>query len=60
MLLLVGKNPSQSNSESKIFWKNLQNTLKANKRGFDGKIRILSIIADNFTYKKLKEKFGVS
>ena len=62
MLTLIEKNFSQldSESESEIFWKSLQETLKANKKGVDGKIRILSIIADNFTYRKLKEKLGVS
>ena len=62
MLTLVEKNFSQldSESESEIFWKSLQEALKANKKGVDGKIRILSIIADNFTYRKLKEKLGVS
>jgi len=31
-----------------------------NKRGIDRKIRILSIIANDFIYKKIKEKLGVS
>lgn len=60
MLLLVEKKSSfQPDSEGEILWKSLQESLKANKRGIDGKIRILSIIAENFTYKKLKEKFKV-
>ncbi|CAG8535972.1 10658_t:CDS:10 [Diversispora eburnea] len=33
--------------------------LKNNKRGIDGKIRILSIIADKFCYKDLREKLQV-
>ena len=60
MLSLIEKKSSQSNDESEILWKSLQNALKVNKRGIDEKIRILSIIANDFTYKKLKEKFGVS
>ena len=58
--MLVIEKKSQSNNESEIFWKSLQNALKANKKGIDGRVRILSIIANNFTYEKLKEKFGVS
>src|SRR6266542_2006647 len=42
------------------FWTSLQKALEINKRGIDGKIRILSIIAEDFTYKKLKEKLKVS
>ncbi|UZO01031.1 uncharacterized protein OCT59_012140 [Rhizophagus irregularis] len=37
----------------------LQKALETNKRGIDGNVRILSIIAENFTYKKLKEKFKI-
>ncbi|GBC25905.2 hypothetical protein GLOIN_2v1767205 [Rhizophagus irregularis DAOM 181602=DAOM 197198] len=60
MLLLVEKKSSfQPDSEGEILWKSLQEALKANKRGIDGKIRILSIIAENFIYKKLKEKLKV-
>jgi len=58
--MLVIEKKSQSNNESEIFWKSLQNALKANKKGNDGKIRILSIIAENFTIKQLKEKLNVS
>ncbi|RHZ82005.1 hypothetical protein Glove_115g68 [Diversispora epigaea] len=41
---------------------NLYNTgfaLKNNKRGIDGKIRVLSIIADKFRYQDLREKLQV-
>src|SRR5581483_8914652 len=58
-MLLVMEKKSQPDSESENFWESLQKALKANKRGIDGKVRILSIIAENFTYKKLNEKFGV-
>jgi len=60
MLLLIEKKSSQPDSDSEIFWKSLQKALEINKRGIDGKIRILSIIAEDFTYKKLKEKLKVS
>jgi hypothetical protein len=46
--------------ECEILWKSLQKALKANKRGIDGKIRILSIIAENFIYKKLREELKVN
>ncbi|PKK56639.1 hypothetical protein RhiirC2_799605, partial [Rhizophagus irregularis] len=59
MLLLIEKKFSQPDSDSEIFWKSLQKALEINKRGIDGKIRILSIIAEDFTYKKLKEKLKV-
>ena len=58
-MLLVIEKKSQPDSESEKFWKSLHKSLEANKRGIDGKVRILSIIAENFTYKKLKEKLGV-
>ena len=57
--LLLEEDSPQPDSEGKIFWKSLLKALEANKRGIDGKIRILSIIAENFTYKKLKEELKV-
>jgi hypothetical protein len=58
-MLVVIEKKSKPDNENETLWKNLQKALEANKRGVDGKIRILSIIAKDFTYKKLKEKFGV-
>ena len=58
-VLLVTEKKSQPDIESEKLWKSLQKALEVNKRGVDGKVRILSIIAENFTYKKLKEKFEV-
>lgn len=58
-MLSIMEKKSQPDSESEKLWKSLQKALEANKNGIDGKVRILSIIAGNFTYKKLKEKFGV-
>lgn len=60
LLLMEKKSHSQYYNESEIFWKSLQKALEVNKRGIDGKIRILSIIAEDFTYKKLKENLNVS
>jgi hypothetical protein len=59
-LLLEKDSSSQPDSESKVFWKSFQKALEANKRGIDGKTRILSIITENFTYKKLKEELKVN
>ena len=58
-MLLVMEKKFQPDSENEKFWESLQKALEANKRGIDGKVRILSIIAENFTYKKLNEKLGV-
>ncbi|CAG8595961.1 9454_t:CDS:2 [Diversispora eburnea] len=44
---------------SDLFWENFQVALKNNKRGIAGKIRILSIIANKFCYKDLREKLQV-
>jgi hypothetical protein len=57
-MLVVIENKSQPDNENETLWKSLQKALEVNKRGVDGKVRILSIIAKNFTYRKLKEKFG--
>ncbi|CAB5374443.1 unnamed protein product [Rhizophagus irregularis] len=59
LLVIENKSFSQPDNESETFWKSLQKTLETNKRGIDGNVRILSIIAENFTYKKLKEKFKI-
>ncbi|GET51064.1 hypothetical protein GLOIN_2v1767205 [Rhizophagus irregularis DAOM 181602=DAOM 197198] len=58
-MLIVIEKKSNPDNENETPWKSLQKALEKNKRGDDGKVRILSIIAENFTYKKLKEKFGV-
>lgn len=46
--------------EENTFWNSFQNALMVNKRGQNGKTRILSIIADQFTYKQLRKKLQVS
>ena len=42
--------------KSADFWKSFKCALANNKRGLDGKIRILSIIAEKFRYDDLREK----
>ncbi|RIB18180.1 hypothetical protein C2G38_2185328 [Gigaspora rosea] len=46
-------------SQDSTFWNSYRDTLTSNKRGSDGKILILSIIALNFTYNVLKNELGV-
>ncbi|PKY62602.1 hypothetical protein RhiirA4_489339, partial [Rhizophagus irregularis] len=58
-MLLVMEKKSQLNNENKKVWESLQKALEANKRGINRKVGILSIIAKNFTYKKLNKKFGI-
>ncbi|CAG8471517.1 11829_t:CDS:2 [Scutellospora calospora] len=43
-----------------IFWSSFQNALMSNKRGPNGKTRILSIIADRFKYTQLQKKLQIS
>ncbi|CAJ0640887.1 13349_t:CDS:2 [Entrophospora sp. SA101] len=43
-----------------IFWECFNKSLEQNKTGYDGKIRILSIIAREFQYKELQRKLKVS
>jgi len=45
--------------KSMDFWKSFKRALDNNKRGVDGKIRILSIIAEKFHYDELREKLQV-
>ncbi|CAG8526863.1 25374_t:CDS:2, partial [Gigaspora rosea] len=44
--------------EESTFWNSFRNALIVNKHGQDGKTRILSIIADQFTYKQLRKNFS--
>ncbi|CAG8799518.1 13828_t:CDS:1, partial [Cetraspora pellucida] len=39
------------------FWKCFQKSLNNNKNGMDRKIRILLIIANEFSYKELQKNF---
>lgn len=45
--------------KSMNFWESFKRALDNNKRGVDGKIRILSIIAEKFRYDELREKLQV-
>ena len=62
MKLLVKDIPiftSIKNSTTTI-WQCFNHALEDNKKNRDGKRRVLSIIADDFTYKELQENLGVS
>ncbi|PKY35063.1 hypothetical protein RhiirB3_533043 [Rhizophagus irregularis] len=45
--------------KSMNFWESFKSTLDNNRRDIDGKIRILSIIAENFRYNDLRRKLQV-
>ena len=42
-----------------VFWYSFRESLDANPNGSNGKIRILSIIAENFTYEELMKDLQV-
>jgi hypothetical protein len=42
-----------------VFWYSFRESLNANPNGLNGKNRILSIIAENFTYEELMENLQV-
>ncbi|CAB4493753.1 unnamed protein product [Rhizophagus irregularis] len=48
------------NSQADTLWNCFRNSYNANSKGIDGKMRILSIIAENFTYKEIIEQLEVS
>jgi len=52
--------PSNIQHPAEIFWNCFAESYKKNKNGADGKCRILSIIAQEFTYHDLQEKLGVN
>src|SRR4051812_31264447 len=43
---------NELDSDANIFWKSFENAMNSNKRGPDGQLRILSIIAEKFTYSE--------
>lgn len=43
--------PSNMFNATEVFWESFEHSLSLNKRGANGKQRILSIIADKFPYK---------
>jgi hypothetical protein len=42
-----------------VFWYSLRESLDANPNGSNGKIQILSIVAENFIYEELMENLQV-
>ncbi len=52
--------PANVFNSSNQFWKCFQKSLKENKTGNDGKIRTLSIIANNFEYEELQKNLKVN
>ena len=46
-------------SPTNIFWNCFCDSYDANSRGIDSKIRILSIIAEKFTYKEIIKELEV-
>ena len=46
-------------SSTKVFWDCFRNSYDANPKGIDGKIRILSIIGESFTYKEIVDELKV-
>ena len=52
-------NEITNKSESKKFWESFKDALDLNVRGHDGQQRILSIIAESFTYSQLYNNLSV-
>ncbi|GES88806.1 hypothetical protein GLOIN_2v1884984 [Rhizophagus clarus] len=50
---------SFTENHTKQFWNAFQDALDSNIRGIDGKRRILSIIADTFSYETIKQNLSV-
>ena len=50
---------SNTSNSTETFWSCFRQALKDNKKTRDGKCRILSIIANDFTYKELKNNLEV-
>ena len=55
----LNTHPMHVQTPAKTFWKCFKNSLEENQKGDYGKRRILSIIAQDFTYQELQEKLGV-
>ncbi len=52
--------PSKFCNQTEILWNCIQESLNSNKKGQDGKRRVLSIIADQFSYDEIKKNLNVS
>jgi hypothetical protein len=42
-----------------LFWKSFDKAIQINKRGLDGKQRILSVIAENFGFNEIQRELQV-
>ena len=60
MGFLVKNIPKSPNDFTQTFWQCFNHALEDNKKNHDGKRRVLSIIAEDFTYEELQENLGVS
>jgi hypothetical protein len=58
-LICLGNNSPIIIDKSMNFWESFKRALDNNKRGADGKIRILLIVAKKFHYDELREKLQV-
>uniref|UniRef100_U9T999 Uncharacterized protein n=1 Tax=Rhizophagus irregularis (strain DAOM 181602 / DAOM 197198 / MUCL 43194) TaxID=747089 RepID=U9T999_RHIID len=47
-------------NSTQTFWRCFNLALENNKKNYDGKRRVLSIIAEDFTYEELQKNLGVS
>jgi hypothetical protein len=45
---------------TKTFWSCFKEAIDSNPRGDNGRIRVLSIIADNFKYEEIQKELNVS
>ena len=52
--------PIHMSNKTNIFWSCFKQALKDNKKNRDGKQRVLSIIANDFTYQELQTNLNVS
>jgi len=52
--------PTNFKNTTKIFWNCFYEALNRNIRGLNGKTRILSIIANDFSYEDIKNNLNVS
>lgn len=60
LLKIDNKNDKKKFTKEILFWESFRDAINSNKRGQDGKIRILSIIALKFKYTDLNRELGVS
>lgn len=52
--------PIHMPNATRTFWSCFNQALSSNKKTYDGKRQILSIIAEDFTYDELQNNLGVS